>query len=183
MNATATNSTPTELLDIKPPVDLPDPWAWVPWAVALAVGVGLVVTLLVWVYRRTDSGAQTEPAHVRATRKLAEVRQLTGEPETLCALIADILRVFLEEKFDLHAPGRTTDEVMTELRKSSPLSAEECAVVGDFLSRCDEVKFAGHKLDTAELETLHNTADKLIEITAFKPTPPKFEPPKLNPTQ
>ena len=99
MNATATNAAPTKLLDIKPPVDLPDPWAWVPWAVALAVGVGLVVALLIWVYRRTDSGAQTEPAHVRATRKLAEVRQLAGEPETLCKLIADILRVFLEEKF------------------------------------------------------------------------------------
>ena len=97
-------------------------------------------------------------------------------------LIADILRVFLEEKFDLHALGRTTDEVMTELKKNSPLSPEECAMVGDFLSRCDEVKFAEHKLDTAELETLHNTADKLIEITAFKPTPPKLESPKLNPT-
>lgn len=182
MNATATNAVPTELLDIKPPVDLPDPWAWVPWAMALAVGVGLVVALLVWVYHRTDSGAQTEPAHVRATRKLAEVRQFAGEPETLCVLIADILRVFLEEKFNLHAPGRTTDEVMAELRKSSPLNPEECAMVENFLFRCDEVKFAGHKLNTAELETLHNTADKLIEITAFKPTPPKLEPP-LNPTQ
>ncbi len=183
MNATATNAAPTGLLDIKPAVDLPDPWAWVPWAVALAVGVGLVVALLVWVYRRTDSAVQTEPAHVRATRKLAEVRQLAGEPETLCTLIADILRVFLEEKFGLHAPGRTTDEVMAELRKSSPLSPEECTMIEDFLFRCDEVKFAGHKLDTAELETMHNTANKLIEITAFKPTPTKLEPPKLNSTQ
>ena len=175
MNATTTNAPPTELLDIKPPVDLPDPWSWVPWVVALAVGLGFVVGLLVWVYRRTDSGAQTEPAHVRATRKLAEVRQLAGEPETLCTLIADILRVYLEDKFDLHAPGRTTDEVMAELKKSSPLSLEECAMVEDFLSRCDEVKFAGRKLDNTELEMLQNTADKLIEITAFKPTPPKLE--------
>jgi len=180
MNATVTNTAPTELLDIKPPVDLPDPWAWVPWAIALAVGVGLVVALLVWIYRRTDSGAQTEPPHVRATRKLAEVRQLAGDPKTLCVLIADILRVFLEEKFDLHAPGRTTDEVMAELKKSSSLSSEECEMVGDFLSRCDEVKFAGRSLDTAELETLHNNAGKLIEIAAFKPTPPKSEPSKLN---
>ena len=32
----------TDILDIKPPMDLPDPWAWVPWGVALAVGLALV---------------------------------------------------------------------------------------------------------------------------------------------
>jgi hypothetical protein len=172
MNATATNSAPAKLLDIKPPMDLPDPWAWVPWGVALAVGLALVTGVLVWVYRRTESHAQTEPAHVRATRKLAEVRQLTGAPETLCVLIADILRVFLEEKFDLHAPGRTTDEVLTELRNDSPLSADECAMMEDFLRQCDGVKFAKQQLADADLESLIDTADKLIGIAAFKPAVP-----------
>jgi hypothetical protein len=176
MNATDTNSVPTKLLDIKPPMDLPDPWAWVPWAVALAAGLALVTGILVWVYRRTESPAQTEPAHVRATRKLAEVRQLTGAPETLCVLIADILRVFLEEKFNLHAPGRTTDEVLAELRDGSPLNPAECALMEDFLCQCDGVKFAKQQLADADLESLIDTCDKLIGIAAFKPAAPQPPP-------
>ena len=121
----ATNLTPSHaampatngLRDIKPPVEIPSGWAWVWWVLAaLALAVLLVLAWRAWQKRRAQvPPVPVIPPHVRAKQKLREALALIGRPREFCILVSDTLRLYLEERFDFHAPERTTEEFLHEL--------------------------------------------------------------------
>ena len=55
------------------------------------------------------------PAHIRAKQKLAEALALISQPKAFCILVSDTVRFYLEERFEFHAPERTTEEFLREL--------------------------------------------------------------------
>ena len=57
------------------------------------------------------------PAHVRAKQKLAEALALIAQPKPFCIVVSDTIRAYLEERFDFHAPERTTEEFLHELQR------------------------------------------------------------------
>ncbi|MBL69001.1 MAG: hypothetical protein CMO74_11225 [Verrucomicrobiales bacterium] len=173
MNATHPSAVPAKLLDIKPPIENSDPWSWLPWAFALAVLLAFLVAGLLWVYRRTGETPPGEPPHIEAMRKLSECKKLIGEPATVCALLSDTIRVYLAEKFTLQASERTTDEILDHLRTCTLLNKEELGLAEDFLRECDDAKFAGTDPSGEDMAKLHEMADRLVHVTAFKPAPPK----------
>lgn len=161
-----TNSLAMEpLRDIKPPVDIPD-WSWMWWvlgAVLLAVAAGW------WLRRRCRPEAVIEvapeeliPPHVRAKARLEAALSLIGEPKPFCTAVSDALRIYLEEQFDLHAPERTTEEFLDEVQVSPRLGESQKTLLGDFLIRCDLVKFARHEPAEPELRELHQAAVRLV---------------------
>ena len=76
----------------------------------------------------------------------------------------------MEERFDLHAPERTTEEFLAELQGSYVLTASQKETLADFLMRCDLVKFARYEPVQVELEALHKAAERLVNET--EPPPP-----------
>jgi hypothetical protein len=155
------------LRDIKPPVEIPSGWAWVLWVlVALAV-IGLGV--LAWLYwKKRHAQAQAVPVvppHVRAKQKLREALALIGQPREFCIVVSDTIRWYLEERFDFHAPERTTEEFLYELQGTNRLTPDQKESLGEFLSRCDLVKFAKYEPGKPELEDLHGSAVRLVEET------------------
>ena len=66
---------------------------------------------------------------------------------------------------DLRAPERTTEEFLGELRGTGRLSDLQQSLLGDFLTRCDLVKFARHEPSEPELRALHDAAVRLVEET------------------
>jgi hypothetical protein len=171
----ATNLTPSHaampgtngLRDIKQPVDIPNGWAWVWWVLAALA----LATLLAWAWRCWQRRrAQVPPVpvippHVRAKQKLEEALALIGRPREFCILVSDTLRLYLEERFDFHAPERTTEEFLHELRGSRLLMTAQKESLGDFLQRCDLVKFARYEPGEPELRDLHASALRLVEET------------------
>lgn len=169
-NAPATNALGAELLDIAGPVAIP--WDWRAW-----LAVGLVVLALAalawWAWRRfrrppaPAPEAPPLPAHVRALDGLEAALQDLPEPERFCTRVSAVLRRYLEERFGLNAPDRTTEEFLAELRAGGgPLSAEQQGLLADFLTRCDLVKFApGHPATEEELRGLHRAAWRLVRET------------------
>jgi hypothetical protein len=91
---------------------------------------------------------------------------LIGQPEPFCTLVSDTLRVYLEERFRFHAPDRTTEEFLDELQSSPMLSLPQKQSLGDFLVRCDLVKFARYEPGEPELRALHDAAVRLVDETA-----------------
>jgi len=161
--ATGTNT----LRDIKPPVALPSGWAWV-----FGVFVGLVVAgLLFWAWRYWQKRKAQQPPvpiippHVRARQKLQEALALISEPKPFCILVSDTIRWYLEERFDFRAPERTTDEFLYELQATNLLTPDQKTSLGDFLNRCDLVKFAKYEPVEPELRDLHASAVRLVEET------------------
>ncbi len=87
------------------------------------------------------------------------------EPKQFCTLVSDTIRTYLEERFDFHAPERTTEEFLHELQATNLLTAEQKEKLGEFLQQCDLVKFAKYEPGENELLELHSSALRLVEET------------------
>jgi hypothetical protein len=145
-----------DIREVKPPVAIPSVWAWL-GPVLIGLAVALVAALLVW-YWRAPAGRRTAalpaviiPPHVRARERLRGALELIGQPKPFCIAISHGLRVYLEERFQLRAPERTTEEFLDELQSSPRLSLRQKESLGEFLVRCDLVKFARHEPGEPEL--------------------------------
>ncbi|MEZ5962216.1 MAG: hypothetical protein R3F56_00090 [Planctomycetota bacterium] len=147
-----------------------------PWMLGTA-GVALL-GLLVWWWRRRprrlrQAADETPlPPHVLALRALARLRSAPratpDEVDAFYVEVSRILRDYLERRFGVHAPERTTEEFLAELNaqgSQGPLDPAQRNALAGFLRQCDLVKFA--RLQPAEdvhAETLR-FAEELVEAT------------------
>jgi hypothetical protein len=156
-----------DLRDIKPPVEIPSGWAWAGWVLgALAVAALAFLALRYWRKRRAQAPqVPVIPAHIRAKQKLREALAIISQPREFCILVSDTVRWYLEERFDFHAPDRTTEEFLYELQGTNLLTPDQKNSLGEFLRCCDMVKFARYEPGRPELQGLHDSALRLVEET------------------
>ena len=162
------------LRDIKPPVEIPSGWIWF-WAGLGAVAV-LALAYFAWRYWRNRPAhiavPPLIPAHIRAKQRLEDALALIGQPKPFCILVSDTVRLYLEERFNFHAPDRTTEEFLYELQGTDLLLPDQKESLGEFLQSCDLVKFARYEPGESELRILHGAAFRLVEETEPQPAPP-----------
>jgi hypothetical protein len=169
----ATNTAVAQdIRDIKEPLPISSYWGWLILLAAL-----LAIAVLVYFLKKRKKAPTIDPQllippHRRAKEKLRGATELISDPYRFCSLVSDVIRVYLEERFNLHAPDRTTDEFLAELRDRSSLSDEHKLLLEDFLTRCDLVKFARHEPTEPELRALLDAALRLIDETQEVETPP-----------
>jgi hypothetical protein len=162
-----------DIRDIKPPVDIPNPWAWVWWT----LGVLLVAVIAYFIWRSwRNKRAQVLivppiPAHIRAKQKLQEALALIAQPKPFVIAVSDTARHYLEERFEFRAPERTTEEFLHELQLTDRLTPYQKESLGGFLQQCDLVKLAKYEPGENELRELHGAAIRLVEETAPVPVP------------
>jgi hypothetical protein len=173
--ATTNVTAETDIRDIKAPVPIPLGWLWL-WCVLGAMAVA-ALSYFAWRYWQKHRAKAKPlevviPPHERARRKLQEALKLIYEPRPFCIAVSDTLRTYLEEAFSLRAPERTTEEFLEELQSSSLLSFPQKQSLGDFLMRCDLVKFARDEPTVEQLKELHESALRLVDQTSyFQPRP------------
>ena len=171
-----TTNTPTalsDIRDIKPPQQISSGWEWFGWVVAALIVV--VAAYICWrIWRKQTNKLPTVPLvppHARARQKLEEALALIAQPKPFCILVSDTIRMYLEERFDFHAPERTTEEFLRELRDTKRLMPDQKQTLGEFLESCDLVKFAKYEPRESELRGLHASALRLIEETEPRLSP------------
>lgn len=164
---------PDALRDIKPPAEFPNPWLWVAIGVAVLALIAMAVGLFIYLRTRRKQVPVVPPVppHIRAKQKLQEALDLIAQPKPFCTLVADTVRLYLEERFTFHAPERTTEEFLYELQNTNRLLPDQKESLGDFLKSCDLVKFARYEPREIELRELHGSAVRLVEETEPAPTP------------
>jgi hypothetical protein len=173
--ADATNAVaPAEIPDIrglKDMVDIPTGNEWVLW-LFVAAAVLVVAGVAAWFVRRRLAKRSDElapppppPPHVVAWERLQRALGLIHEAEQFCTEVSQIIRVYLEERFNLQAPDRTTEEFLLELQTSKRLANEHKQLLADFLGGCDMVKFAKAEPPEQELRNLHEAASRLVGET------------------
>jgi len=101
--------------------------------------------------------------------------ELNRPTQEFCIVVSDTLRWYLEERFNFHAPERTTEEFLHELRGTTLLTPDQKENLEDFLNRCDLVKFAKYEPREPELRDLHASAVRLVEETEPVLTPGAVE--------
>jgi len=152
---------------LKPLIAIPNFWLWVIWIACILALCALA--WLAWRYWRKKAAAVLAvppvPPHVRARRALEAALAFLGDPKAFSIAVSDALRSYLEERFDFHAPDRTTEEFLLELRGTNLLTTEQKLSLGDFLENCDLIKFAKYEPAETELRSLHTAALKLVNET------------------
>jgi hypothetical protein len=160
-----------DIRGIKPPIDIPSGWAWLGWTLAAVALVAALVVLWRWWRKKASAPALVPviPPHVRARQRLQAALQLISEPRLFCIAVSDALRIYLEERFQLRAPERTTEEFLQDLQGTGHLNAEQKLSLADFLERCDLVKFARFEPTEAALRELQESALRLVDETQYEP--------------
>jgi hypothetical protein len=176
-----------DIRDVKPPVDIPLNWKRIAgWATLAAGLLALAAGGFVW-YRRRRRGrgllpAQQAPArlaHETALEALARLEAsdllARGEVKTFYIEASEIIRRYVEARYEIAALEMTTDELLGSLREAAvPLEIHD--LVRTFLERCDLVKFAKYQPPPeAHPETLA-LARAIVERTmVVMPLPPAVE--------
>ncbi len=158
-----------DIRPIKPPVEVPNPWAPWLWAGGAVALLGLVALgVMLWLTtRRRRAVAPPLPAHVRARMKLEAALQFIGDPRAFAIAVSDAVRVYLEERFQLRAPERTTEEFLRDLQRTSALNAQQKESLAAFLEQCDLLKFARFEPPETMLRELQESALRLVHETQY----------------
>lgn len=161
-----------ELADIKPaarpPYTLPT-WAWfaIGGGVVALGALALVVAAMVRRARRLQIVRLTADQH--ASQRLADLlaRDLLQHnlPREHYQGLSDILRGYIEDRFNLAAPERTTDEFLHEAKLSNALTAGDVDVLERFLTHCDMVKFAAMQPDRTQADATLAAVREFIDRT------------------
>jgi hypothetical protein len=166
-----------DIRDIRDPIHIPYPWLWVVYVLA---GL-LVLGLIYWGYRAWKKRSQKIPvklSHEIALERLEAARRLMIETRVkeFSIEVSDAVRVYIEERFRVAAAHRTTEEFLHDLltNTSSPL-APYSKSLEEFLKFCDLAKFAKWALSSSEMQSMYESAKRLVEGTI-----PKMEESKAN---
>jgi hypothetical protein len=174
----ATNAAPLTFHEsLKPLIAIPNGWLWVIWITAILALCA--VAWLVWHYWRKKAAAVLAappvPPHVRARQALEAALALLSDPKAFSTAVSGAIRAYLEERFNFHAPERTTEEFLYELQGSNLLTLEQKVSLGEFLANCDLIKFARYEPTETELRAMHAGALRLVNETEPRWAPPEMQ--------
>lgn len=169
--ATSTNSIPAELHDIRSAIEIVSVWEYVGW-IAAAVAVIVLAYFLTryWLKKRSQDKAleasrPAVPPHILARQRLEASLDHLHDPRTFCILVSDAIRFYLEDRFDLRAPERTTEEFLDELQSSRTLNVTHKQTLEAFLQQCDMAKFAKADMLGKELQALYDIGVQFVRET------------------
>ncbi|HEX3397551.1 MAG TPA: DUF4381 family protein [Steroidobacteraceae bacterium] len=142
------------------------------WVLPALIGGAVLLALSIygwWRWRRRAPPALLP--HEIALQRLEDIRVLM-QPRSareFSTAVSDIVRRYIEQKFDVTATRRTTEEFLRDLLESSNASlARHRGLLGEFLHHCDFVKFAALSLTVQNMESLHQSARAFV-LATFKP--------------
>jgi hypothetical protein len=129
--------------------ELPERGTGASWIPAVVGGTAAVILLAlgVWLLRkRRNAPAPAAPPEQAALKQLEGLQN--GLPTSLeesnlfHTQLADILREYLEARFQIPAPRQTSEEYYQKLAQSGHLTEEQLHQFRDLLQRCDLARFA-----------------------------------------
>lgn len=147
-------------------------WVWI----AAAVGLLMLLAAAFFFLRRRKGGIAflTPPTpHEIALRALRDLAPQMKEDQDLefAKQVSLILRVYIQDRFGIRAPHRSTEEFLIEARQSEMLGEDHQRLLSRFLAQCDLVKFARRRVVMAEMQTLLLSAKAFVEGTIPRETP------------
>lgn len=172
VNTVATDSSLAKVKDIKAPFDEPFDWKWyLPYAyIGLAILVGiLIIILIILKLTKKKPGIVIQettpsiPAHIKALEMLEQIKQdalwKDNKVKEYYSGIADTIRLYIEERFNINALELTSDEIL-HVFKSQVVDSESKGKLHQILTLSDFVKFAKQiPIEAEHTLTLNNAFD------------------------
>lgn len=153
----AADAGPEAFHDIRQTVVVPmeqmSNWTWI---VGVLGGIVVLGLLGWWFMSRPRRAKPEEPAYVWAQRHLDALERkglpAAGKVQSFFYELTDIGRAFIERRYDLDAPDRTTKEFIAEAQRHPELNPDHATLLGQLLKAADMVKFAGDRPHIAECD-------------------------------
>ena len=109
------------------------------------------------------------PAHIKALAALNELKASDLLEKNLFkeyfSALCDILRHYIEDRFNLRAPEQTTEEFLTLLRQDPRFTYEQREMLRGFLNECDMIKFAKQETSLRAAQDATEKTEAFIEAT------------------
>jgi hypothetical protein len=156
-----------DIKDVKPPVAFPV--NLVPWIVMGAIA--LVIAVVFFFKKRPKP---VVPAKIQSPWEKAYERLEHLQSEMLIEKknwseyffkLSLIVRMYIEDKYQINAPEMTTEEFLKFMEQSNDLNSYHKDILKGFLVSCDLVKFAKYQPQADETEKSFALAKKLIDET------------------
>lgn len=149
-----------DIRDIRGPKAVPGSWL-LPAVLVGALLVTLCVAYAIW--RRSHRQARprnltlSEQTLERLERAKALMQPARAREFGIAA--SEVIRSYIEKRFEVIATQRTTEEFLQALLQSSNETlARHRSLLAQFLHQCDFVKFAGASLTVTDMEALFQSA-------------------------
>lgn len=165
-------------IDDIDPMEIPTSTSrdWRAWLLGIASLVA-VAAIAYFIVRRLRRPVVIVPktAWDLAYERMNELdrRQLPqkGAYDEYYVVLSRIIRVYIEDRFHIHAPEQTTPEFLADASASGNVSAEHEAMLARFLHRCDRVKFAKYTPSVPGMEGDFTEMLRFIDETVPKEEP------------
>ena len=96
-----------------------------------------------------------------------EIDKLT--PYQFSIRVSDILRRYVTEQYQLPFTRQTSVEFLNALAGTTTFSSDEQSLLGDFLNRCDLIKFARYEATREDSRLLLDEAERFVKGGALEP--------------
>ncbi len=165
------NTAPTNLIDDLRLLQASHPLGLVEWLVIVLVVVG-VACLIIWHRGRARRQQPLTQAAIQEAQEdaLAELQKLRSmiavkNSRPYAIEVSGVVRRYIERRFGIRAPRRSTEEFLLEAKESSRLDQGHQRNLGKFLAACDFLKFARAFGEIPELEEIHQAAVRFVMDT------------------
>jgi hypothetical protein len=163
----------TDFRDIKSTVEVPvekTAAGWLAVALPVLIVAAAAIAVAAMLSRKRRKVAQRiVPPHEWALGELdrLEAKRLIEQARfhELYFALSDIVRQYIERRFGIMAPERTTEEFLRETRGSPLLGDDHRDLLGRFLRAADMVKFARHEPSADEAQRAFAAARGFVKET------------------
>jgi len=144
---------------------------WPEWVVPALLAAGVLLVgggYLLWRRRRRLSSRSLLPYEIALQRlDAARAFMQPANAREFTTAVSAIIRSYIEQRFGVIATRRTTEEFLRDLLEPTNTSlARYQTLLGEFLNRCDLVKFAAMSPTLQDMESLHQSARAFVLDTA-----------------
>ena len=151
----------------------------------ILIGLGILAGLVAagmfaaWRLRVAHAPGPPPPPWEVARQRLKALagRQLPeqGRFEAFYIDLSSILRYYLEDRFAVHAPEQTTQELLEAVATGDTLTEPQQEQLAKFMRHCDRVKFARYKPSAVEMDESFDLVSHFVEETVPAPEPDEKE--------
>lgn len=163
-----------DIKDIKAPLSVEGSRSNLPLFLGLLTSLVIVLALIYYffIYKKGKlNGRKTirkEAAHIEAYRALDSLSRenllAAGQYKQYYIRLSDVMKVYLNRRFDIETIERTTREILSDIRKID-LSRYGRRRIGEFFDECDLVKFAKFIPTGSQAREEIETAYFIVDVT------------------
>jgi len=160
---------------VRPEEVAPDGLGALGWTAIILAIVAVACGAYYFLRRRKEEAAPPPPAAWElAMRRLAELLRRhpleSGRYEAYYVDLSAILRYYIEDRFEAHAPELTTPELLGIIGEASLVNEEQQEFLAKFLRHCDRVKFARYRPAEEEMKAGFSSVRRFVEQTTPRPS-------------